>query len=273
MSACGRAGAAARGRCPSGARTFRPGTALFLALLAACAPDARPIASPSAPQARGAATDGETASRNGPPASAHPAAPGSMVPANPASREPSGRGAHASLSPAPDPTAAPETAPPAASPGDRATASPPAGDPSAPTAAGGERPAGPGPAPLPLVRAEARGADGVSALRPGAVTPVSRDASFEVAISIRAPEARLQLLDARDAVVPSSGSTVVSEETRFLLAPDEALRPGAEYALRLEGIRSSTVAAADGRTFQPLSLRVRVVGAPAPDAAAPAPGP
>jgi hypothetical protein len=114
------------------------------------------------------------------------------------------------------------------------------------------------------VWAEARAPDGASPLRVEGITPVSPESRFEVAVSIRAPEARLQLLDARDAVVPSSGSTVVSEETRFSLAPDEPLRPGAQYSLRLEGLRSSAVAAADGRTFRPLALRVRAGGAAAP---------
>jgi hypothetical protein len=249
------AGASPRGRSrsrPGG----RSGTALAL-FLAACAPPAQPSASPPGPPAHaGAAADSGAASRTTPPASA-PA----TIPVDPAPG-PAGAGAPSILTPALGPPGAAQAAIPAATRAPPPSSSAPGGEP--PPASGGASSALPA---LPVARAEARASEGSSALRVERITPIARDSIFEVAVSVRAPEARLQLLDARDAVVPSSGSTVVAEETRFSLAPDEPLRPGAEYSLRLEGLRASAVTTADGRTFQPLALRLRVVGATPPSPA------
>ena len=218
-----------------------PGTILCLALgLGACAREASPLASPAG---TGTAAAGGAASGAAPPVSADAAA-----------------GAAASAAAALGaPVASPST-PPASSPNAEPTGRPAAPPLAAPAPSGG--PNAPLPA-LPVVWAEARASDGASALQVEGVTAVARDSTFEVAVGVRAPEARLQLLDSRDAVVPSSGSTLVADETRFRLAPAEPLRPGAEYSLRLEGLRASGVASSDGRTFQPLALRVRVAGAAA----------
>jgi hypothetical protein len=219
-----------------------PGTILCLALgLGACAREASPLASPAG---TGTAAAGGAASGAAPPVSADAAA-----------------GAATSAAAAQGAPAASPSTPPASSPNAEPTGRPAAPPLAAPAPSGG--PTAPLPA-LPVVWAEARASDGASALQAEGITAVARDSTFEVAVGVRAPEARLQLLDAKDAVVPSSGSTLVADETRFRLAPDEPLRPGAEYSLRLEGLRASGVASSDGRTFQPLALRVRVAGAAAP---------
>jgi hypothetical protein len=224
-----------------------PGTILCLALgLGACAREASPLASPAG---TGTAAAGGAASGAAPPVSADAAA-GAATSA-----------AAAQGTAAASPSTPPASTPPASSPNAEPTGRPAAPPLAAPAPSGG--PTAPLPA-LPVVWAEARASDGASALQVEGITAVARDSTFEVAVGVRAPEARLQLLDARHAVVPSSGSTLVADETRFRLAPDEPLRPGAEYSLRLEGLRASGVASSDGRTFQPLALRVRVAGAAAP---------
>ena len=223
------------------------GTMLWPALgLGACAREASPPAAPAGP-----ATAAAGASRAAPPVSADATAVA-------ATSAPAAQGATPVVSPATPRPANPPAMSPIAGPTGRPAAPPPLAAPAPP---GG--PTAPLPA-LPVVWAEARASDGASALQVEGVTAVARDSTFEVAVGVRAPEARLQLLDSRDAVVPSSGSTLVADETRFRLAPDEPLRPGAEYSLRLEGLRASGVASSDGRTFQPLALRVRVAGAAAP---------
>ena len=223
------------------------GTMLCLALgLGASAREASPPAAPAGP-----ATAAAGASRAAPPV---PADATAVV----ATSAPAAQGPTPALSPSSPQHATPPAASPIADPTGRPAAPPPL---AARVPPGG--PTAPLPA-LPVVWAEARSSDGANPLPVEGITAVSRDSTFEVAVGVRAPEARLQLLDARDAVVPSSGSTLVADETRFRLAPDEPLRPGAEYSLRLEGLRASGVASSDGRTFQPLALRVRVAGAAPP---------
>jgi hypothetical protein len=115
------------------------------------------------------------------------------------------------------------------------------------------------PPPLPIRVAEARTPGGSVALSPAGTTEVPGGSAFEVSVGARVDEARLQLLDARDAAVPASGTTVIDAETRFTLAPDEPLRPG-EYVLRLEGLRSAPPRTADGTAFAPAAWRVSVAG-------------
>ena len=97
-----------------------------------------------------------------------------------------------------------------------------------------------------------------------ALSTVPPGASFRVAIGVRAPEARLVLLDGQGAWVPATGSAEVGSETTYELRPSDLLRPGALYELRLEGSGDRTVRDANGQGYEPLSFRVQVSGKPEP---------
>lgn len=171
----------------------------------------------------------------------------------------------ASCSPAPGPAAAPVApdageAPASAGPlqsGDATAPSADAGPVAAPAPDGGLLP-------LPLASAQAVAADGGAPLAVDSASSVDPSSTFEVRVGSRLPDARLVLLDAQDSLVASGGSTDVGAETVFRLAPAAPLRPGSLYTLRLEGLPSRAVADASGRTYEPLSFRLRAAGDPPP---------
>lgn len=116
--------------------------------------------------------------------------------------------------------------------------------------------------PLPLAVAEANPEDGGLPLSLTAVSSVPPRSGFEVRIRVRLPEARLLLVDAQGAIVPSGGTTEIADETRFTLTPTDPLRPGTGFELRLEGLASRTPHGSDGRAYEPLSLPFRTTGDP-----------
>ena len=123
----------------------------------------------------------------------------------------------------------------------------------------------PAPPVLPATAVEARLGDTVVAIAPDASALVEPAASFEVRLPIAVRGARLVLLDARDAVVPSNESAEVGGSTsRFTLVPMEPLTPGSRYVLRVEGLESRMVKSDDGRAFEPLAVPFRVAGEPPP---------
>ncbi len=123
----------------------------------------------------------------------------------------------------------------------------------------------PAPPVLPATTVEARLGDTVVAIAPDASALVEPAASFEVRLPIAVRGARLVLLDARDAVVPSNESAEVGGSTsRFTLVPMEPLTPGSRYVLRVEGLESRMVNSDDGRAFEPLAVPFRVAGEPPP---------
>ena len=118
---------------------------------------------------------------------------------------------------------------------------------------------------LPDVSAQAAWSpDGGAPLLPDAVNGVDPAATFDVRVRVRLPAARLVLLDAQDAIVASSGTTEVGPETVFRIVPADALRPGSTYLLRLEGLSARALVDTDGRSYEPLSFRLRAAGDPPP---------
>jgi hypothetical protein len=102
-------------------------------------------------------------------------------------------------------------------------------------------------------------------MAPDASALVDPAASFEVRLPTAVRGARVVLLDARDAVVPSNESAEVGGSTsRFTLVPVEPLTPGSRYVLRVEGLESRMVKSDDGRAFEPLVVPFRVSGEPPP---------
>jgi hypothetical protein len=126
-------------------------------------------------------------------------------------------------------------------------------------------PSPPAPPPvLPVLAVEARLGPAATALAlDGSSVPlVDPGSAFEVRLPFAARGARLVLLDARDAMVPSSADAEVGATSKFTLVPLEPLLPGSRYVLRLEGLESRLVKSDDGRSFEPLAAPFRVAGEP-----------
>ncbi len=120
-----------------------------------------------------------------------------------------------------------------------------------------------GPRPLPVLAAEAFLPDGRTiALSPEAPALVDPAARFRIAVGAELTDARLAVLDAADAAVPSTGAVEIGAASRFTLEPSEPLRPGSSYLVRLDGAASSEIHGARGETFAPLVLQVRTAGDP-----------
>jgi hypothetical protein len=144
----------------------------------------------------------------------------------------------------------------------------PVGAPTGPVTATGPAAVVPaGPVPMPLSSAEARSEAGATALAPGAAATVEPASTFEVRIASPVRGARLVLLDPQDLVVPATVESEVGPSgSRFTLVPQEPLRPGGAYLLRLEGLDGRLVRSAGDGIFEPLALPLRVSGTPPPRA-------
>jgi len=120
---------------------------------------------------------------------------------------------------------------------------------------------------MPLASAEARVGTLASALAPGVVAAVDPASTFEVRVASPVRGARLVLLDPQDLLVPATVESEVGPSgSRFTLVPQEPLRPGGAYLLRLEGIDGRLVRSAGDGTFEPLALPLRISGTPPPRA-------
>jgi hypothetical protein len=117
---------------------------------------------------------------------------------------------------------------------------------------------------MPLAAAEARTGTASTPLAPGSSASVEPGSTFELRVAAPARDARLVLLDAQDALVASTVDAELGPEARFTLVPQEPLRPGSAYLLRLEGIGGRLVRSEDGRSFEPLVLSMQVLGTPPP---------
>ncbi len=126
---------------------------------------------------------------------------------------------------------------------------------------------------LPVDAVEARlGTIAVPLSGPGA-EPVDPAATFEVRLPIGTRGARLVLLDAQDALVPSSSeSEIAAGRSRYTLVPIEPLRSGSRYVLRLEGVESRQVISDDGQAHEPIAVAFLVSGDPPPKPAPPKKG-
>jgi hypothetical protein len=110
----------------------------------------------------------------------------------------------------------------------------------------------------------------------GQDVPIGRDgsalvdagASFRVEIAVPLTDGRLALHDEQDAMVASSGTSEVGASwTRYHLVPDEPLRPGTTYVLRVDGAVTREAHDPSGRAYAPLVLVLKTAGerpAPAP---------
>ncbi len=128
---------------------------------------------------------------------------------------------------------------------------------------GSDAGAAPPVAALPLLSAEAVFPDrSALPLARNGVTTVAPSARFRVEVTARLADGRLSLLDAQDAMVPADGTTEAGATTRFTLTPAVPLRSGSSYTLRLDGAEGRLVGAEDGRSFEPVSLTLRVSGEP-----------
>lgn len=178
---------------------------------------------------------------------------------------------------APPPAPSPPASPPA--PAGAPTPDPSGGQAPAGTAAPGSSaaaaaPGQPGAAPVPvpgntsagsppLTAAEASAAGVTIPLaRDGGLTLVDPGSGFRVEVAARLADARLILLDSQESLVPASGTTEVGSSTRFTLVPSAALRPGASYTLRLDGVAGREFHDDSGRGYRPLSLPLRATGQP-----------
>jgi hypothetical protein len=85
---------------------------------------------------------------------------------------------------------------------------------------------------------------------------------FEVVLSITAPDARLVLLDLKDAAVAAEEAHEVGQSTRLTLAPSAPLTPGRRYTLRIDGASTRELHDTAGKPFAPSTLAVLVAGTP-----------
>jgi hypothetical protein len=93
---------------------------------------------------------------------------------------------------------------------------------------------------------------------------VDPGASFEVELDARVPDARAVLLDAADAIVPSTGEREIGTATRLTVAPAAPLTPGSRYVLRVEGAATRALHATDGKAYAPVQLAMVAAGDPPP---------
>lgn len=86
-------------------------------------------------------------------------------------------------------------------------------------------------------------------------------AAFRVDVAAQLTDGRLALHDEQDAMVSSSGTSEVGPgATRYRLVPDEPLRPGSVYLLRVDGTASREVHDPAGRAYAPIEIRLRTSG-------------
>jgi hypothetical protein len=110
---------------------------------------------------------------------------------------------------------------------------------------------------------------GETALHKDGESLVAPGARFRLDLAAPLADARLSLYDAQEALVASEATTEIgSQSSRFTLAPARPLRPGARYALRIEGASGKELHDLGGSAYRPLALSLRVVGDPPPPAPA-----
>jgi hypothetical protein len=128
-------------------------------------------------------------------------------------------------------------------------------------AARAETPAGAGPEireAIALLPGEA-----TAALAPGSETVIDPDATFRVVLAGASQDARLLLLDASGAAVPSAETREVGSTTVLTLTPAAALVPAGRYQLRLEGVLGREIHVG-GQAHAPSRWELRVAGDPPP---------
>ncbi len=103
------------------------------------------------------------------------------------------------------------------------------------------------------------------ALDVGRETVVDPAASFEVELSSGSSDARIVLLDGRDALVAANSSREVgAARTRLTLAPAAPLTPGSRYLLRVDGAATRELHDSAGRAYEPIAHPLLAAGSPPP---------
>ncbi len=144
------------------------------------------------------------------------------------------------------------------------TAKPPDG--ASASSAPAQAPAPPTPSAAAIIRsATAVEPSGRTALAAGVDTVVDPAATFEIDLSGRSADARLVLLDGRDALVAATSAREVGPaSTRLTLAPAAPLSPGSRYVLRVDGAATRELHDAGGRAYEPVAHPLLVAGTPPP---------
>lgn len=120
-------------------------------------------------------------------------------------------------------------------------------------------------APAPILKeAVALEPAGTVALSPTAEVVVDPGATFRIELSRPCADARLLLVDARDALVEASGAQEVGASTRLTLAPSATLTPAARYVLRVDGAASREFHDDAGGSHAPVAFALLVAGEPPP---------
>jgi hypothetical protein len=93
------------------------------------------------------------------------------------------------------------------------------------------------------------------------VTLIDPEAWFRVEVAAHLTDGRLALHDEQDAMVASSGTTEAGDGwTKYQLRPDDALRPGTTYVLRLDGAAAREAHDAAGKAYTPVVLKLKTTG-------------
>ena len=172
------------------------------------------------------------------------------TPPDAAAATPPAEVADAAVSAVPPPASPATSATPAASAADGGTPSP-----AVPVAAA------PAPEPTRVTAAVARVGTQEAPLQRGGVTTIDPVAAFELTVPVHLADGRLALHDEADAMVASTGTTELGESTsRYRVVPDEPLRPGSRYVLRLDGAVTREPHGLDGRAYAPVVLQLQTSG-------------
>ncbi len=114
--------------------------------------------------------------------------------------------------------------------------------------------------PVPVQAFALSGADEVPlamASEPTAVDPIS---AFRIEAGAELVDAHAVLLDDKDDMVPSTGTTELGQTSRFHLAPREPLRAGSRYTLRVETEGGRELRDTQGHRYAPASVGLKTAG-------------
>jgi hypothetical protein len=125
------------------------------------------------------------------------------------------------------------------------------------------------PPPAPVTAAVMKTPAGEQPLSREGITMVDPGVAFRLEVAAHLTDGRLSLHDEQDAMVASSGTTEAGDGwTRYELVPDEPLRAGSAYALRLEGAAAREAHDPAGKAYAPVVLKLRTTGVRPPAAKA-----
>jgi hypothetical protein len=119
----------------------------------------------------------------------------------------------------------------------------------------------PSPSPLPISAAVAKAGAAEQPIVRDGVTTIDPASAFRVEVAAHLVDGRLSIHDEQDAMVASSGTTEVGETwTRFEITPDEPLRPGSSFALRVDGAAEREAHDRSGKPYAPAVMKLKTTG-------------